>query len=341
MRAILSSGLALLAGACTFCESLPDPCQPNPCTEPHRTRCQVSDAGRAECACDEGYELRADGSCRAPCDPNPCTEAHRTRCEVVDGRAVCACDEGYADYFADGRCLSSWIPIEGGSFEMGSPEGEGVPAEHPQHRVRVPAFEIERAEVSVAQYRRCVQAGACSPPAEASRCNWPASGREAHPINCVSHQQASQYCAWIGGRLPTEAEWEYAARSAGEQTYPWGAEAPSCERAVFDEPASGGDGCGAGSTRPVCSALAGLSAQGLCDLAGNVYEWVADAYHPSYEGAPEDGSAWLEPDEGMRVRRGGAYDSAADTLRAAYRNSAVPAMPVSSSGLRCARDPRR
>ena len=165
-------------------------------------------------------------------------------------------------------------------------------------------------------------------------CNWGYEDREAHPINCVDWTQASAYCAWVGGRLPTESEWEYAARDGGkDQIYPWGDASATCEYAVMDD---GGDGCGEGRTWPVCSKPKGNTSHGLCDMSGNVWEWVQDWYHSSYTGAPTDGSAWEDPVGSNRVIRGGSFYGAA-YLRASGRSYASPSAQGGSHGFRCVR----
>ena len=101
--------------------------------------------------------------------------------------------------------------------------------------------------------------------------------------------QAMNFAAWVGGNLPTEAQWEYAARSEGEDwIYPWGNEMATCEYSVMDD--GGGWGCGEDRMRPVCSKPRGNTQQGLCDMAGNVYEWVQDAYQDNYYNAPTNAS---------------------------------------------------
>ena len=229
---------------------------------------------------------------------------------------------------------------------MGSNEGDGD--EKPVHRVRVATFELARTEVTVAQYRACVRAGACSDHhltgyewpgqafTESAYCNWGQPGREDHPMNCVDWKQARAFARWAGGRLPSEAEWEYAARSGGRDiTYPWGSGEATCERAVIDH---GGRGCGKDRTWPVCSKPAGRSAQGVCDLAGNVWEWTEDCWHGSYEGAPADGSAWTGCDPGaFRVFRGGSWSYSAWGVRSAFRSGSPPADRCDYLGLRPAR----
>jgi formylglycine-generating enzyme required for sulfatase activity len=217
-----------------------------------------------------------------------------------------------------------WMRIPGGSFIMGSAnEGSGTGDEGPVHRVAVKPFEMAKSEVTFKQYRACVAAGACAPVPD--DCATPAFSGDDQPVLCVDWAQAKAFSEWAGGRLPSEAEWEYAARSAGkDQRYPWGDEAPTCDRAVFEL-----DGCGHNATWPVCSKPLGNTAQGLCDMAGNVGEWVQDWYHGSYEGAPADGGAWTVPSDSVQIYRGGAWllDRAAD-LQAASRN-------ISDQGTRC------
>jgi formylglycine-generating enzyme required for sulfatase activity len=153
---------------------------------------------------------------------------------------------------------------------------------------------IDRTEITVLEYRACVQAGGCLPtaPQEGWDCNWGKGGVDQHPINCVDWQMADSYCKWTGGRLPTHAEWEYSARGVEKRTYPWGTELPrpgllnACgsECVGFWKRHYSVDVAGmyAGSdgwqtTSPVGSFPHGASPFGLVDMAGNVSEWTADA----------------------------------------------------------------
>jgi formylglycine-generating enzyme required for sulfatase activity len=225
-----------------------------------------------------------------------------------------------------------WVHIPGGTFLMGSDLLED--SEQPVHLVTVPSFEIARTEVTVAQYGECVAERRCATPATGSYCNWDLPGAADHPVNCVSWLEAAQFCAWADSRLPSEAEWEYAARSAGQHIiFPWGNEMATCEYAIMVE---GGEGCGTGRTFPVCSRTAGNTAQGLCDMAGNLWEWVQDWYHDGYDGAPTDGSAW-DDSGSVRVARGGAFTHEAIALRTAARAYNGPTAQNFIVGLRCAR----
>ena len=179
----------------------------------------------------------------------------------------------------------------------------------------VPTFRLAKTEVTFGQYGKCVKAGACTPPRHASL-------GDDHPVVGVDWEQARSFSEWAGGRLPTEAEWEYAARSGGkERDYPWGSEASSCDRAVEAAglQGGGGPGCGKESSWPVCSKPAGRTEQGLCDMAGNVWEWVQDS----------DGT--------LRVIRGGGWRGGGRRARATSRTGVAPDRRYDSLGFRPAR----
>ncbi len=230
-----------------------------------------------------------------------------------------------------------WVAIEGGSFQMGSDEGD--PDETPIHPVDVPAFEILGTEVTVEQYASCVDVQVCTEPLSENGCDWIVEGHEDEPMGCVTWQQAQDFCDWLGGRLPSEAEWEFAARSQGQEiVYPWGDADASCEYAIMHDPDYGTTGCGLGGFWVVCSrSPRGDTEQGLCDMAGNAWEWVQDWYHAAYEGAPADGSAWEAGGGSARVVRGGSCGNDDPNLRAANRDYAAPDSPIRGLGFRCAR----
>ncbi len=198
-----------------------------------------------------------------------------------------------------------------GAFKMGSNEGDALARadEKPQTSVDADGFWVMRTEVTNAQYRRCVAAGACTAP---NNTRWNDPAYADHPVTGVTWQQANDYTGWVGGRLPTEAEWEKACRGTAGGIYPWGDAAPTADRANFF-PNTGG-------TMPVGSySPQGDSPYGVADMAGNVWEWTSSQPLP-YPYAAEDGRE--DPGgEGKRVLRGGAWYLSADYVRCASRFS--------------------
>ena len=180
-----------------------------------------------------------------------------------------------------------------------------------------------RSETTVAQYRACVEAGKCESKhhldkSDSKYCNWGYSDRDNHPMNCVAWYGAEQFCEWAGGRLPTEQEWEAEASSGGSREYPWGGENPTCSRCVMDD---GGNGCGKKSTWAVCSKRRGDSVSGLCDMAGNVWEWT---------------SSWYDSKKKFRVLRGGSWSNVLiRRFRASFRFKNSPAFRYYYYGFRC------
>jgi len=235
----------------------------------------------------------------------------------------------------DARTGITWVSIRGGTFSMGSNSGNSN--EKPIHRVRMKNFQMAKTEVTVAQYAKCVRAGKCTQPKMGKYCNWGKPRRANHPINCVCWYEAKDYAAWARARLPSEAEWEYAARSGGKQwEYPWGNLKATCTHAVLRE--RSGYGCGWNRTWPVCGKTRGNTTHGLCDMAGNVFEWVEDRYHSTYHGAPRNGSAWVSGRGGKaRVLRGGGWYYHSGLCRASARIWAFPDNRFYSFGFRLLR----
>jgi formylglycine-generating enzyme required for sulfatase activity len=242
-----------------------------------------------------------------------------------------------------------WVTINGGKFMMGTDSGgKAFEDAKPIHEVAIKTFAMSKTAVTVEQYAECVIKGGCTEPLTGGYCNWGVTGRQLHPINCVGWDQANQYAKFIsnqpgfkGARLPSEAEWEYAATSGGKnQKYPWGNDEPTCDKAVMY--GYGKYGCGKNSTWPVCSKPAGnakVSGGELCDMAGNVWQWVQDKYQDSYNGTPTDGSAFEEGTGSFRrVLRGGSFsDYGAVVPRADNRLSPPPGYCDFSTGFRLAR----
>lgn len=227
-----------------------------------------------------------------------------------------------------GHC---WVVLCGGSFEMGSHDPADDDWERPVHTVEVPHFEILQTEVTEAQMNACVDAGVCGRPPD------PPLGCEIspdHPSVCNDWFAGDDYCRWIGARLPSEAEWEYAARSEGkDHAYPWGNDELTCDHLVKSQAP-----CNDRGAQLPCSRPAGHTEQGLCDMAGNTIEWVQDWFHNTYAEGPVDGSAWEDPPGWARVFRGGGVNSAeAPTTR--NRVFHEPEFFYGGSGFRCTRTP--
>jgi formylglycine-generating enzyme required for sulfatase activity len=202
----------------------------------------------------------------------------------------------------------------------------------------VPPFCLDLTEVTIGAYKKCVDSGACTPPnahgstAPNRACNWNSPGRENHPVNCVDWSQASAYCASSGNRLPTEEEWEWAARSGNAgSTYPWGEAEPNetlvnacggeCQRSSGQKAMYPGDD-GFPGTAPVGSFPKGDSSSGVHDLAGNVWEWTQSLFNAT-----------------DRVCRGGSWgDGAGSTsLKAQTRGWFSPSDRDPVLGFRCAK----
>ncbi|WP_437850673.1 SUMF1/EgtB/PvdO family nonheme iron enzyme [Sorangium sp. So ce363] len=241
------------------------------------------------------------------------------------------------------------VRMPAGRFTMGSTKGGK--SERPPHEVTLTrAFDVDRTEVTVAAYQRCVEAGRCTPSGlhgpratdadveqRGALCTAADPAKSQHPISCVDQAQAAAYCAFAGKRLPTEAEWEYAARGADGREYPWGNEPPGCAHAVVSRPP--GQGCGGRGrgTQEVGSAKAGASPSGALDMAGNVWEWVADGWDPGVyaRGAQTDPQV---PATGSRgVLRGGSWDFSASTAKATFRLAYDREAGDVSTGFRCVR----
>ena len=231
------------------------------------------------------------------------------------------------------------VNIPGGTFTMGSPDGAGNPQEHPRHRVTVAPFALDLTLVTVGAYRACVGSGACTAagteqhgtpfagPEQNAFCNGPRTDRDDHPINCVEWSQAVAYCNWAGKRLPSEEEWEYAARGPDDRAYPWGADAPSSR--VCWSRVTGDDFAHAKGTCPVGAYPAGDSAFGVHDMVGNVWVWTSSVWSPAFD-KPLDPSARV-------VRGGGWRDSNPSEFRSANRNGSDLPDRVINLGFRCAK----
>jgi formylglycine-generating enzyme required for sulfatase activity len=227
--------------------------------------------------------------------------------------------------------------VPAGEFNMGSAPGEGSADEQPRHRVWLSAFDIDRFEVTNRRYRACVKAGRCEPPQMRSshlRSEYFDDDRFSdYPVIFVDKSQAAAFCEFSGGRLPTEAEWEKAARGAAPSInrYPWGDREPDCSLANL-----GGQANCLGDTDRVGRRTAGQSPFGLMDMAGNVWEWVADWYDADYY-RTTSGRDPKGPAQGsLGIVRGGCWESGADSLRVSCRKPTLPSTWAYNVGFRCA-----
>ena len=301
--------------------------------------------GGLTCADDCTFDTSACDSCGdsvvdpgEPCDGD---DLDGQSCESLGFTGVgLACNDCRFDTSACGP-MTGMLEVPQGEFTMGSPQGAFGANEAPQRMVQLERFWIDATEVTVAHYAACVADGACTEPDAGGDCNWMVTGRDAHPINCVDWAQADEYCAWAGDgtkRLPTEAEWEKAARGTDGRLFPWG-DSPnaSCTHVVKQDGNDPG-GCGSGSTMEVGSKPLGVSTYGAHDMSGNVYEWVADWYG-SYD--PQKTVDPTGPDTGStRVARGAAWvNGASVNFRASRRIDYAPDTRLSRLGFRCARTP--
>jgi formylglycine-generating enzyme required for sulfatase activity len=216
------------------------------------------------------------------------------------------------------------VLVPAGCFMMGYNVGI-VNDEQPVHQQCFDTpFWIDRTEVTRAQYNQCVAAGVCTAPASNTY-----STRDEQPVNSVTWFEALDYCAWLDTRLPSEREWEYAARGPDNLVYPWGNDFVTSYVASADN---------SNETADVGSRPNGASWVGALDMSGNVEEWVSSLYR-DYEYNAMDGREDMQNTTSARVLRGGSIQGAADHFfRAADRLREGPSVTFNIFGFRCARD---
>jgi len=232
----------------------------------------------------------------------------------------------------DGILVSSLVLVPGGDFTMGCDPATDTACdddEYPIHPVTLSSFYIDRFETTQATYEKCVTNGGCTEPSsEVAACNWDPVQNTDLPVVCVTFAQARAYCDWRGLRLPTEAEWERAARGTNMSLYPWGDSLPDCTRANSSE---------CGEQLMDAGALPdGATPDGLLDMAGNAGEWVSDWYNPDYyESARRQDPAGPASGD-YRVIRGGMMTLDSRYLRSSNRSADDPTLFRFSVGFRCA-----
>ena len=259
------------------------------------------------------------------------------------------CKDG--NWVDEGDCVSGSVTISAGSFKMGcNKDMEGSCPEDtvPVHDVALSSYVMDKFEVPVELFELCMSENVCTndnadephyrTSSDSYQCNIGNPERKNHPANCVTWHGAKAYCEWLGKRLPTEAEWENAAKSGKVQIYPWGNEpAASCDNTVMKGNANG---CGSNTTSPLGSKPEGASEQGIFDLSGNVAEYTSDWYEKKFYSTEEASSTGTqgpaEPEKNkFKVIRGGSYIYGESHTRSSYRGSAKLDDPAIDFGFRC------
>jgi formylglycine-generating enzyme required for sulfatase activity len=225
----------------------------------------------------------------------------------------------------------SMAVVPAGEFTMGSTTGDAD--EQPVHKVYVNAFLMDKYQVSVGHYARFLDATHYEVPAEWSIMNRPQ--HQSRPIVNVDWGDADAYCTWAGKRLPTEAEYEKAARGTDGRIYPWGNEPPTQFHATSGKEVWSNHS----AVTPVGTLEEGKSPYGVYDMAGNVWEWVSDWYDPNYYKTSPKQNPTGPPTGWHKVIRGGSWGSGPKDLRSAERETHVPSFRGYGTGFRCAKTP--
>jgi formylglycine-generating enzyme required for sulfatase activity len=271
----------------------------------------------------------------------------------------------YKKTLIDSARDTTMIVLEGGTVTIGNDlrgrESYASLSESPSHRLTITRFELDKTEVTVDAYRVCVDDGGCEPAPKTAGCNFGLADQGSHPVNCVTFAHADAFCRWAGKRLPTEAEWEYAAGGLGEKRlFPWGNELPEWDHAnVCGRECAGGatpersfvgrkicdeHGCrsayfdfddGQKTTAPVGSYPRGRTPTGLDDMAGNVWEWTSSKACPY----GPDGARCFEPTAEHVIRGGGWTHRFVMSPEVTTRERLHPTAMSDGVGFRCARDP--
>ncbi len=328
----------------------------------------VEAGGNQSCsACETAEQICGMACCELPAT---CTDHELGVCWSPYGVAGQSCAAGLTCGEGESCCASLDVP--GGTFLMGSLDEEGHLDERPEHEVTVSPYSLDKFEVTVGRFRSFVVGWDYLPPPPGAGAHPRISGSgwrsawndrlpktqaeleswldcgdgetwtlmvDALPVSCVSWYEAFAFCAWDGGRLPTEAEWEYAAAGGDEnRKYPWGWAPPTPSLATYDCNFDGTPNvCSASDIPPAGSSPAGAGRWGHQALAGSIREWVLDVYDLySYDECNDCANTQNIP---VRVMRGGGWYVNEQFLRAAYRASGSSTNHAFGVGFRCSRIP--
>jgi formylglycine-generating enzyme required for sulfatase activity len=228
-----------------------------------------------------------------------------------------------------GKDGAPMVLVPAGEFIMGSEQGDDD--EQPVHRVFLDSFYLDTFEVTNGRFARFVEAIQSEPPWGFADQETPVAHAE-QPVRWVNWLEATGYCLWAGKRLPTEAEWEKAARGTEGRIYPWGHDPPTAAHAVF------GLKEGAETVAPIGNRDQGRSPYGVHDLAGNLYEWVADWYDETFYTTQPTINPRGPVEGTVKVQRGGSYINGPYRLRSAFRTKSDPTEHDAHVGFRCAQD---
>lgn len=226
------------------------------------------------------------------------------------------------------------VLVEAGTFIMGSPEDKGDRHEHPPHSVYLDAFYIDQYEVTVQQYRLFTAQKNRGNPSYWDRADPIRDAQK--PVVGISWHDANAYCKWVNRRLPTEAEWEKAARGNDKRTYPWGNSQPLPQHANFGKDWT--EEFYRDELKSVGTYERGKSPYGAYDMAGNVSEWVADWYKSDYFRKSPEKNPQGPTESSKKVLRGGSWGSKPSEIRSAYRGNKYPSIALPFNGFRCAQD---
>ncbi len=369
-----------VTGVCTFPAGTDDVAcdDQSDCTS--GDRCQGGKCAGDQKDCDDGKPCTNDlcdsvtGDCSHSPGAGDCDDDNPCTIDTCEGNGSCGHSPTKEDTAClGGRCqsgvcsagLKGMAYIPAGTFWMGCDFVDAGdlwcnPEDSPMHEVFLSKpFWLDIDQITVDLYKECVDAGVCTAPkgvySDKPLYNWGAPGRGNFPVTGVTWNQAKAYCKWKGNRLPTEAEWEMAARGScahnpgpdckkAMRLFPWGNQAPSCKYAVMDEQGKGdAKGCGTDQSWAIGQKLAGKSPYGLNDMAGNAWDWVADCYEPEKGYKIYAGKKTTDPfvdcasKDAFRGFRGSSFYSFAHHVRASKRDGYDPDFEYDCVGFRCAR----